>query len=129
MKTYQKSRKRAMPAILLLTLAAIAFSIVYVTQDRAMGTTQAEPAMKEMEGMPGMEGMKIGVNETGQATTMLTPEKKQRIGVKVAEVQEKGVEKVIRAVGRVAYDERRLARINLRVDGWIQDLFVNFTVQ
>lgn len=81
---------------------------------------------EKMEGMPGME---MGVNETGQATTMLTPDKKQRIGVKVAEVQEKEIEKVIRAVGKVAYDERRLARINLRVDGWIQDLFVNFTGQ
>lgn len=127
MKIFQKFR--AMSAVLLLTLAAVAFSTFYITQDRAMGTTQTEQTMKEMEGMPGMEGMEMGVNETGQATTMLTSEKKQHIGVSVAEVQEKRVEKTIRAVGKVAYDERRLARINLRVDGWIQDLFINFTGQ
>src|SRR5579863_5519496 len=129
MKIFPKFRKRATSAVLLLALAAVAFSIFYLTQDRAMGTTQTEQAMKAMEGMPGMEGMKMGVNETGQATTMLTPEKKQRIGVRVAEVREERVEKVIRTVGRVAYDERKLARINLRVDGWIQDLLVNFTGQ
>lgn len=126
MKIFQKFR--AMSAVLLLVLAAVAFS-TFITQDRVMGTTQTEQAMKEMEGMPGMEGMKMGVNETGQATTILTPEKKQHIGVSVTEVQEKRVEKTIRAVGKVAYDERRLARIHLRVDGWIQDLFINFTGQ
>ncbi len=127
MKIFRKFR--AMPAVLLLALAAVAFSTFYITQDRAMGTTQTEQTMKEMEGMPGMEGMEMGVNETGQATMMLSPEKKQHIGVSVAEVQEKKVEKMIRAVGKVAYDERRMARINLRVDGWIQDLFINFTGQ
>lgn len=129
MKIFQKSKKRAMLAILLLTLAGVTFSTFYIAQDRALGDTKTAPSMKEMGGMPGMEGMKTGVNETGQAAAMLTSEKKQRIGVKVAEVQEKKVEKAIRTVGRVAYDERKLARINLRVDGWVQDLFVNFTGQ
>lgn len=129
MKTFQKAKRRATLALLLLTLAAALFSTFYITQDRALGDTKTESPMKDMPGMPGTEGMKMGVNETGQASAMLTPEKEQRIGVKVAEVQEKKVEKEIRAVGKVAYDERRLARINLRVDGWVQDLFVNFTGQ
>ncbi|HZR46337.1 MAG TPA: efflux RND transporter periplasmic adaptor subunit, partial [Candidatus Manganitrophaceae bacterium] len=129
MKIFQTSKKRAMLAILLLTLAGVTVSTFYITQDRALGDTKTAPPMKEMGGMPGIEGMKMGVNETGQAAAMLTSEKKQRIGVKIAEVREKEIEKVIRTVGRVAYDERKLARINLRVDGWIQDLFVNFTGQ
>ena len=122
MKIIQKSRKRATVAALLLIFPA-AISIFYILQNRAMGETKAAPPMQ------GMEGMKRGINETGQATTMLTSQKKQRIGVKVAEVREKSVEKIIRAAGRVAYDERRLAQINLRVEGWIQDLFINFTGQ
>ena len=121
---------RTRKIVLLLAIIAIApFLASQMTRNQALGGTETERAMKEMDGMPGMEGMKMGVNETGQASTMLTPEKKQRIGVKEAEVQEKEVEKGIRAVGRVAYDERRLARINLRVDGWIQELFINFTGQ
>jgi Cu(I)/Ag(I) efflux system membrane fusion protein len=130
MKIFQKTRKGTALTVLLLTLSVIGF---YMTQNRALGDTKGEPMNEQggtgMEGMSGMEGMMMEVNETGQTTAMLTPEKKQRIGVKVAEVQEQQIEKVIRAAGRVAYDERKLARINLRVDGWIQDLFVNFTGQ
>ncbi|TAK03433.1 MAG: efflux RND transporter periplasmic adaptor subunit [Candidatus Manganitrophaceae bacterium] len=126
MKIFQNSKKGVKLAALLLALTAAVFSTFYITQNRAMGNPKEEPSMKRM---PGMEGMKMGINETGQATTMLMPEKKQRIGVKIAEVREKEIEKAIRTVGRVAYDERKLARINLRVDGWVQDLFVNFTGQ
>ncbi|MCG3117840.1 MAG: efflux RND transporter periplasmic adaptor subunit [Candidatus Manganitrophus sp. SA1] len=113
----------------LLTVALVAAFGFQVTHRFALGVTETEQAVKEMEGTPGMEGMEMGVNETGQATTMLTPQKKRLIGVEVSEVQEKSIQKTIRAVGRVAYDERKLARINLKVEGWIQDLFVNFTGQ
>ncbi len=65
----------------------------------------------------------------GQATAMLSPEKKRLIGIQVVTVSKGPIEKTIRAVGRVAYDERRLARIHLRTEGWIQTLFVNFTGQ
>lgn len=81
------------------------------------------------EGAQEMQGMQMGVNETGQAVTMLTGRQTRFIGLKLTEVAEEEIEKVIRTVGRVAYDERSLTRINLRVDGWIQDLFVNFTGQ
>ncbi|MGB3941514.1 MAG: efflux RND transporter periplasmic adaptor subunit [Candidatus Manganitrophaceae bacterium] len=132
MKKPQKMGRKGFIAVWMVILAAVAFSTFYLMQDRAMGTTQTEQAMGEMEGMSGMagmEGMEMGTNETGQATTMLTAEKRERIGLRVVEVEEREVERMIRAVGRIAYDERKLARINLRVDGWVQDLFVNFTGQ
>ncbi len=119
MKIVQNFRKQISLGVLSLIFTA-AF---YLSQNPAMGDTKSDGSMK------GMEGMQMGVNETGQATTMLTPEKKQRLGVKVADVQEHEVEKTIRAVGKVAYDERKLARINLRVDGWIQELYINFAGQ
>ncbi|TAK00228.1 MAG: efflux RND transporter periplasmic adaptor subunit, partial [Candidatus Manganitrophaceae bacterium] len=110
-------------AALSLFIATALFSTFYLTQNRALGNTSPESPMK------GMEGMEMGPNETGQAPAMLSPQKKQLIGVKVAEVEEKETERVIRAVGRVAYDERKLAQITLKVEGWIQKLFVNFTGQ
>jgi Cu(I)/Ag(I) efflux system membrane fusion protein len=122
MKTFQKSWKRTTLAALLLLLIASVFTF-YVTQHPAMSNT------KRASPMQAMEGMERGVNETGQATTMLSSQKKQRIGVKVAQVEEKEAERVIKAVGRIAYDERKLAQITMKVDGWIQDLFVNFTGQ
>ncbi|NKE73427.1 efflux RND transporter periplasmic adaptor subunit [Nitrospiraceae bacterium HYJII51-Mn-bac16s-1-B09] len=123
MKKLQKMRRTAKIAFLLVMIAVGAFFTLRMTHNQAMGITETAQAMQEME------GMNMGTNETGQAMAMLTPQKKQLIGVKIAQVQEKEAEKVIRAVGRVAYDERKLAQINLRIDGWIQDLFVNFTGQ
>lgn len=130
-----KILKTGMTMKIVLLFAVIAAASVFtlqMTTNRVLGVTETEQAMKQMEGMPGMEGMEgmeMGANETGQATAMLTPQKKQLIGVKVAEVKQETVEKTVRAVGRIAYDERKLAQINLRVEGWIQDLFVNFTGQ
>ncbi|OGP73104.1 MAG: hypothetical protein A2V86_11085 [Deltaproteobacteria bacterium RBG_16_49_23] len=37
--------------------------------------------------------------------------------------------KVIRTVGRIEYDERKLATVNLKVEGWIERLHVNTTGQ
>ena len=61
--------------------------------------------------------------------TMLTPHKRQLIGVRTAEVKERVLETTVRAFGLVEYDERRVARVNLRVSGWIEELFIDFTGQ
>lgn len=115
--------------VVFLTLAIIAAVGFQIAHHSALGVTETEQAVKEMEEMPGMEGLEMGVNETGQAMTMLTPQKKELIGVQVTEVKEESTKKMIRAAGRVTYDERKLTRVNLKVEGWIQDLFVNFTGQ
>gem|GEM_PF-777706 len=82
----------------------------------------------DMGGMK-MDGMGMEPNDTGQVTAMLTPQSKKLSGLQLAIVKEQTVEKVIRAAGRVAYDERRLTQINLKVAGWIETLLVNFTGQ
>lgn len=60
----------------------------------------------------------------GRGTVTLNPEQRQMIGVRTAEVERKPVRKTIRAAGRVEVDERRLAAVNLKVGGWIEELFV-----
>ncbi|MGH9834893.1 MAG: efflux RND transporter periplasmic adaptor subunit [Blastocatellia bacterium] len=57
----------------------------------------------------------------------ITPEKQQLIGVKYAEVEYKPVSRTLRAVGRVAYDETKITRIHPKVEGWIEQVFVDFT--
>jgi RND family efflux transporter MFP subunit len=37
--------------------------------------------------------------------------------------------KTIRAVGRVAYDETKIARIHTKIEGWIEKVYVDFTGQ
>ncbi|WP_457589169.1 efflux RND transporter periplasmic adaptor subunit, partial [Legionella pneumophila] len=51
----------------------------------------------------------------------------QAIGITSEPVRRQMVEKIIRTVGRVEADERRVAHIHVRFDGWIEKLFINFT--
>jgi len=57
----------------------------------------------------------------------LSPEQMQRIGVKTVKVAAKPLQKVIRTVGRLEADERKLATVNAKVEGWIEKLYVNYT--
>ncbi|MDE3036527.1 MAG: efflux RND transporter periplasmic adaptor subunit, partial [Nitrospirota bacterium] len=55
----------------------------------------------------------------------IPPERLQTIGVKYEPVARRPLEKVIRTVGRVAADERRLAKVTIKFHGWIEQLFVS----
>ena len=57
----------------------------------------------------------------------ITPEQQQLIGVKTVRVSVRPVQKIIRTVGRVEADERKLATINTKIEGWIEKLYVDFT--
>ena len=63
----------------------------------------------------------------GYGSIKITPERQQWIGVKTGVVDYHPVEKVIRTVGLVDYDEKRIAQIHTRISGWIEDLFVDYT--
>jgi len=86
----------------------------------------ASPAPDIMEGMKPSSASEGG---PAQAYAMVTPFKQQLIGVKTMVVEKRPLETVVRAVGRVDYDEQRLTRVNLRVSGWVEELFVDFTGQ
>jgi Cu(I)/Ag(I) efflux system membrane fusion protein len=65
------------------------------------------------------------VEETPQVE--ISPEQQQLIGVKTVKVSVRPLRKVIRTVGRIEADERRLATINTKIEGWIEKLHVDFT--
>lgn len=54
-------------------------------------------------------------------------DKQQLIGVKTVEVSVKPLQKVIRTVGRIEYDERRLFTVNTKFEGWIEKLYADYT--
>ncbi len=64
-----------------------------------------------------------------QASAMLSPARQQLIGVKTVAVERRPLETLVRAVGRVDYDEQRVAHVHLRISGWVEDLFVDYTGQ
>jgi Cu(I)/Ag(I) efflux system membrane fusion protein len=74
--------------------------------------------MQGMEGMPGMLAAPPGAIAIPAAT-------RQLIGVRTTSASLAPLTQEIRAVGIVEYDQRRLTQVNLRVSGWVQEVFVN----
>jgi membrane fusion protein, copper/silver efflux system len=63
-----------------------------------------------------------------EAPIVEIPTDKQRLlGVKIATVSVQPLEKTIRTVGLVEYDQRRVNTVNTKIEGWIEKLDVNFT--
>ena len=84
--------------------------------------------MDEMKGLTMESIQKEGKMEVvAPGTVQISPQKQQLIGVKFGTVEMKPLKKVIRTVGRVDYDEKRIVTVSPKVGGWIEDLFVDFT--
>ena len=62
-----------------------------------------------------------------QTAVRISPEKQQLIGVQYGTVENQSLSKSLRAVGRAAFDETKMVRINPKIEGWIEDVYVNFT--
>lgn len=60
-------------------------------------------------------------------TVIINPVTVQNIGVRTARVERRALSHAVRAVGRVAFDERRLARLHPKTEGWVEKLRVDTT--
>jgi len=59
----------------------------------------------------------------------LDTRRRQLVGVRTARVERAPLDRVVRAPGVVRFDETRQADINVKLDGWIRDLKVDYTGQ
>ncbi len=90
---------------------------------------------KQSEAVPPKDGMADmsmpagGESNVSQAYAMVPPARQQLIGVTTAVIEERPLKTTTRAVGRVEYDEQRITHVNLRISGWVDELFVDFTGQ
>jgi membrane fusion protein, copper/silver efflux system len=67
-------------------------------------------------------------NTEGETPTVEIPEDKQQmIGLTTVKASVRVMNKTIRTVGRMEYDERKLATVNTKVEGWIEKLHVDYT--
>jgi Cu(I)/Ag(I) efflux system membrane fusion protein/cobalt-zinc-cadmium efflux system membrane fusion protein len=53
----------------------------------------------------------------------------QNMGVRTTLVKRQDLVRSVRAVGRVAYDERRVAHVHTKVQGWVETLFAEYVGQ
>jgi Cu(I)/Ag(I) efflux system membrane fusion protein len=62
----------------------------------------------------------------GPATVTIDPARQQLIGLRTAEVKRAAVGGSWRTVGRIAVDPTRVRRINVKVEGYVERVFVDF---
>ena len=63
----------------------------------------------------------------GRSAVALSPERRALLGVRSEEVRETRIDRAIRTVGRVTADERRLAHVHTKFEGYVERLYVDFT--
>ena len=74
--------------------------------------------------MDGQETASAGVE--GHATVKIDHERQQLIGLRTEKVAEGTVSGELRSLGRVAIDETRVRKVNVKVEGFVEKLFVDF---
>src|SRR3989454_11832482 len=80
---------------------------------------------KSRKDMPMKEGDMKSMPTSPPGTIVIPAVTRQLIGVRTAPVSYAPLAQEIRAVGTVEYDERKLTKVNLRVSGWIEQVFIN----
>jgi len=65
--------------------------------------------------------------ENPQPLVEIPLDRQQQIGMKTEEVSLRSFRRKIRAVGRIDYDERLLATVNTKFEGWIEKLHIDYT--
>ena len=68
-------------------------------------------------------------NSAPESAVVIDAATVQNIGVRTAPVEKRDLSRAVRAVGRVAYDERRVVHAHTKVQGWIENLSVDFVGQ
>ncbi|MBI2820707.1 MAG: efflux RND transporter periplasmic adaptor subunit [Acidobacteria bacterium] len=57
------------------------------------------------------------------------PRRQQLINIQTTTVQPESLRRVIRTVANLSLDETQIRRVNPKIKGWIEKVFVNFTLQ
>ncbi len=110
----------------LLAIGALA-GAGYALRWRLSRATQPAPGGGTTQGITTAPPSNAGVTNRGDVT--IDPRRQQLMNVRTVAVTRASVAQSITAVGQVRYDETRLADVNLKLDGYIRELFVDSTGQ
>ncbi len=126
--------RRPLLTFIVLFVALITAAVaVYTVRARAAKSRRAEAlsAQHTMPEMPaaGEHPTSGPPPETERGDVTIDPRRQQLIGVRTVPVARSTTAQSIRTVGVVRYDETRQADVNLKLEGWIRDLYVDYTGQ
>ena len=113
-------------------LLGAALALVVAAGVWALSRRGAEPPGDSMAGMPmegdsvtGMAGMEMG----DEGTIRLTADQVRTFGITFGTAEVRPLERTIRAVGLVSFDETRMAYVTPKFGGYVERLYVDFTGQ
>ena len=105
-------------AVVLLAAVSIAAFIYLRNQPKAVPTPTSVDLTPQTS---------TATTEMPDTAFRISPEKQQLIGVQYSTVEYQTISKSLRAVGKVAFDETKITRINPKIEGWIEKVYVDFT--
>jgi Cu(I)/Ag(I) efflux system membrane fusion protein len=112
---------------LALVLLAVGAGIVLNRAKRAQptmpATTSTPAAAAPAVAVPGEASV------TPRGSVSIDPRRQQLIGVRTVPAAKTTVTPAIRAAGSIRSAETKVTDINVKIDGWIRDLFVDYTGQ
>jgi Cu(I)/Ag(I) efflux system membrane fusion protein len=111
--------------ICILFFLNLVFSMPALAQGHAGHTAQPSAAAEKQKAVKPQATQEEVTEDAPQVE--ISSQQQQLIGVKTVKVSLKPIQKVIRTVGRIEADERKLATINTKVEGWIEKLYVDYT--
>jgi RND family efflux transporter MFP subunit len=104
----------------------IAASTVYLVRSRRVQIPATPPPPTADRGSPTPTAA-AATPARGEVT--IDPRRQQLIGVRTVPVERRSVAAPLRTTGVIRYDETRQADVNVKVEGWIRELYVDATGQ
>jgi membrane fusion protein, copper/silver efflux system len=120
-------------SLVFILAAVVTFGLIvigYAYRDRLRPDSKGNAAMKA-DALPASTAAN-GVSAPGEVArgdVFIDPQRQQLIGVRLASVTHEAMAGVVRTTGVVRYDETRLTDVNVKLEGWIRDLRVDYTGQ
>jgi len=104
---------------------------VYAFRDRLRQGAAGHDAMASPGGAPSPSAPTppVSPDVVARGDVSIDPQRQQLIGVRLAGVTREPMAASVRTTGVVRYDERRLADVNVKLEGWIRELHVDYTGQ
>jgi RND family efflux transporter MFP subunit len=119
--------------MILLVVAVALYAIRARSGGQPADQSKEQASAPAQDTMPGMSGISASTSDKpaspARGDVSIDPRRQQLIGVRTAPVTREPLQHTVRTVGAVRYDETSLADINLRLEGWIRDLYVDYTGQ
>ena len=115
---------------ILLVISIVIAAAVAVALGLRLTKSKQQPAMADMPAHGTETPAPVAAATTPpRGDVSIDPRRQQLIGVKTVAAKKAALTSTIRTVGSVRSAETRLADVNVKLDGWIRELFVDYTGQ